>query len=291
MNFLLLVTVILIFGVQTLCFKVFSKSYMKSLASYFAFNFLYFCIIVAILPVFGIRFQGLHALTLELAILFGVIFVVSIYLYMKAMESGPLSLTSLCFSFGLLIPIIFGAIFWKETVSLLQAAALVLLFFTFYLGGKTRQDLQKKVNVKWLACSIAALIGNGALMTISKTQQMVLPGREVNEFLVLAFGTAAALSLLLFLFQKFVRKETVPHLKGRVFILLLLGTGITTAFGNQIALILSGRLPAVIQFPVQNGGIVFLSSALSVFAFREKMTRNAWIGLALGLAAMVLICL
>ena len=118
-----------------------------------------------------------------------------------------------------------------------------------------------------------------------------MPGREVKEFLIVGFGTAALLSLLMMLWQRYLARQRTPHLKQWRFALLVLGAGITTAFGNQIALVLSGRLPAIVQFPVVNGGIVLLSSVLSVLAFREKLTRRTWVGLALGLVSLVLVSL
>lgn len=291
MEYLLLLSAIAVFGAQTLFFKIFSRGYMKNLASYFAFCFCYFAVVVVSLAAFGIQLAGIHTITIALAVLFGFTFVASIYSYMKAMENGPLSLSSLTFSMGLLIPILFGAIFWREPVSLLQGAALLLLFFTFYLGGDSREAAVKKINGKWMAYCAGGLIGNGSLMTLVKAHQMQLPGLETKEFLVLAFGTAALLALLLFLWRRFRIGEKVPHLKTWSFALLALGTGITTAIGNQVTVVLSGMIPAVIQFPVANGGVVFFSSLLSVVVFREKMKRKAWVGLALGLVALVLISL
>lgn len=288
---LLVLAAILVFGVQTLCFKAFSRHYMKNLASYMAFNSLYFAAIVIAFAAIGLNLNGLHTLTLILGASFGAGFVVTIFLYMKAMDNGPLALSSLVFSFGLLVPILFGALFWNEGVSLLQGAALLLLFFTFWLGSNTAEDPTRRINVRWMAFSIGAMLCNGALAALVKAHQMSLPGLEVREFLAVAFGTAALLSMAVFLWRRFKSHEKVQHLKGRVFALLVLGTGATTAAGNLVMLILSGRIPAVVQFPVVNGGIVFLSSILSVVLFKERMTRRAWAGMTLGLAAMVLISL
>jgi drug/metabolite transporter (DMT)-like permease len=287
----MMLAAIAVFGIQTLCFKSFNRGYMKNLAGYFLFNTLYFAVVVAVLAPFGLDFSGLHARTVALAAVFGLVFIASILCYMKAMESGPLSLSSLAFSFGLLVPILAGAALWNERLSLLQGAGLLLLLFTFYLGAGSPGAESKKVNVRWLVCSVLALVGNGTLMALLKAHQSALPGREVHEFLVLAFGTAALLSLVLFLLRRFRYKETAAGLKSGAFALLALGTGATTAFGNLVSLVLSGRVPAYVQFPVINGGVVFVSSVLSVLVFKEKLTRRAWAGLALGLAALVMICL
>ena len=291
MDYLLMLSAIALFSIQTVCFKLFNSKFMKSLASYFAFDCLYFLVVIAVLAPFGLRFTGLHAPTVGLSVAFGFVFVATIFAYMKAMETGPLALSSLVFSFGLLVPILAGAALWNEKLNVLQGAALLLLLFTFYLGAGASGSESKKVNVKWLAYSILSLLGNGTLMALLKAHQTALPGIETNEFLALAFGTAAILSLAVFLFRRVKFKETVPHLKSGTFALLVLGAGATTGIGNLISLTLTGRVPTYIQFPFINGGLVFVSSLLSVILFKEKMTRRAWIGMALGLIALVVICL
>lgn len=291
MDYLLMLAAIVLFSMQTVCFKLFNSRFMKSLASYFAFASLYFFAVIAVLAPFGLRFTGLHTLTVGLSVVFGIVFVASVFTYMRAIETGPLALSSLVFSFGLLVPILAGAALWNERLSFLQGAALLLLLFTFYLGAGAAGSQSKKVNVKWLAYSVLSLLGNGMLMTLLKAHQSALPGMETSEFLVLASGTAAILSLAVFIVRRVKFNETVPHLKSGRFALLVLGAGVTTGIGNLISLTLTGRVPTYIQFPFINGGIVFLSSLFSVLLFKEKMTRRAWIGMALGLVALVVICL
>jgi len=289
MEYALLLLAILIFTVQTICFKEFNRSFMKNLASYFLFNSLYFSLIVLIVTVTGLNLAAIHTVTALLALGFGILFVTVILLYMKAMENGPLSYTSLVFSLGLIVPTLSGVVFWNEKIGILQIAGLIILFVTFYLGSGATSDAKGKINLKWLIYCTTAFIGNGTIMTLSKAQQMLTPGKEINEFLFLGFGTAAVLSIILFLRQKVLKGESVSHLKTVPFGVVVLITGFVTAVGNQIAVFLAGRLPAVIQFPVANGGIVLLSSIVSITFFREKLSRKGAAGLILGFVSLVLL--
>jgi len=296
MEYLLLFLSILIFTIQTVSFKEFNRSFMKNLSSYFMFNFLYFGMVVVINLIPNPVLGEIHAATAILAVSFGVIFVLGILCYMKAMENGPLSLSSLIYSFGIIVPIAFGFFLWDENISIMQAAGLVLLFATFYLGSKSGSDPVQSgtshgVNFKWILFSFLAFLANGGLMTTSKAQQMIMPGKEIKEFLVLSFGTGAILSLAIFVFVKLKTHDSISHLKSTRFLLVVLAAGLTTAYGNQISVFLSGRIPAVIQFPTVNGGIVLASSLLSVVLFKEKLTRQGIAGLVLGLAALVLLSL
>ena len=94
---------------------------------------------------------------------------------MKAMEIGPLSYTTLFFSFGLLVPIVFGLFFWNENIGILQLIGLLLLLVTFYVGNESSQNGEQKWGGKWLTFCIIAFIANGTLMVISKGHQIILP--------------------------------------------------------------------------------------------------------------------
>ena len=288
--YLLLFGAILLFGMQTVCFKEFTRRFMQNKADYFFFSGLYFLIVVVLLLAIN-GFRPIQPQTWLIAVPFGILFILAILLYMRAMEVGSLSFSALVFSFGLLVPVLAGQLFWGESISLLQVLALVVLLASFYLAGGVKLESGRRFNVTWLVLILTAMLGNGVLMTLSKYHQRILPGRDVGEFLIVAFATAALASAFLTLFRSAVGKERISRPKGAPFVLLVAGAGVTTAFGNWIALHLAGNMPAVLLFPVMNGGIVFASSVLSVLLFKEKMTRRISAGMALGLAALVMISL
>jgi drug/metabolite transporter (DMT)-like permease len=289
MDYVFILAAILLFTVQTLCFNGFSQTFMKNLKSYFLFNFLYFSVVVLIYVALNIHSTGINPITAILAVAFGVLFVATMLFYFNAMKSGPLSYTSLLMSFGLLIPILFGFFLWGEKVSILQGVGLLLLFITFYFVTKSPAASTERMSLRWIVLCISALVCNGGLMTLTKAQQMILPGQEVKEFLILAFGTAATLSLILALFFNRKEEHGIAHLKSRMFVILVLGAGITTAFGNHINLYLSGRIPAVIQFPTVNGGLVLFTSLASVLFFKDKLSSNGIKGLICGIGALILL--
>ncbi|HZJ57284.1 MAG TPA: EamA family transporter [Clostridia bacterium] len=291
MNYVMVIACIFIFMFQTISFKEFNKSHMKNIASYFLFNFIYFGMVVLILLALG-GFKGLKPYTLWLGISFGTLFVGTILCYMKAMGMGPLSFTALFFAFGLVVPILYGLFFWNESISPLQLLGLLLLLITFYIGNEsTDEDGEKKWGGKWLLFCLIAFVGNGGLMVISKGHQVTMEGQETIEFLVIGFGTAAVISSLLFMWNFFRNKQDVSHFKSWSLAWVSIVAGVSTAIGNWLALILSTRIPSVVQFPSINGGTVFLSTLASSLIFKEKLGKKAIIGLIIGLLALVLLSL
>ncbi len=287
---LLVCLAIAVFALQNVCFKIFSDRFMKTGTDYALFSTLYYALTVVLLAcLFGFGGAGMETVTIGVA--FGAVFVTTILLYMKAMSCGPMSYTSLLFSFALLVPIIVGRLLWEEQIGLLQAAALVILFFSFYLGSGPNASGTRRFSVKWLLLVLGAFVGNGVLMTLLKWHQRLLPGREVGMFLVIAFFTATLVSLGLLVVQARVFREKPSFPRTFPYWLVLAGAGATTAFGNAATLLLAGRLPAVVQFPLVNGSVVVLTTLLSVLLFREAMTKRSWAGFALGVVSLVLISL
>lgn len=289
MNYLLIIATVIIFTVQTMCFKEFSSRFMKNLASYFAFNSFYFSIVVVIFLFLKGGFTDFKNITIILGAAFGIGFITTMLCYMKAMDIGPLSYTTLIFSFGIILPIIIGLIFWNENVNLFQILGLGMLLLTFYLGNSPSEKNGTGINLKWLILCIAAFVGNGTLMVVSKWHQVFLPGEQIKEFLIVAFGTAAALSFLLLLFQRFAKGQRVGHLKGSLFYVVAIFTGVSTAFGNQLSLTLNTRIPSIIQFPSVSGGTVIFSAIASGLFFKEKFTKKGILGLGTGIAALILL--
>jgi len=285
----LILVAIVMFTIQTISFKDFNSRLMKNLDSYFLFNVFYFTLAVLVFVVFNRNWESIGPLTIGLSVGFGVLFMATILLYVKAMELGPLSFSTLLFSMALLVPIVVGAAFLDEPIRPLQVAGLALLIVTFVLAGKSSGGDDKKPNLRWLILIILACLGNGTLMTTTRVHQAILPGQEVEEFLILGFSTAALLSLALYFARRTRKKQDIGHLRSKRFPVVVLAAGLTTGFGNLVAMILAGRIPAIIQFPMINGGLVILATALSALLYHERITRRTVVGLVIGLVALILL--
>jgi drug/metabolite transporter (DMT)-like permease len=296
-NYLLLPVTFTIHALQASCFKEFSRTFMKNTASYYIYNVLYFGIVITILMVLNGGIRSVHPLTLILSIAGGIVFIITVLLYMKAMACGLLSFTILIFSCSMFIPVVFGVLVWKEKISLFNFAGLALLLVTLYLAsdhGTQKADIQneaaKKANLRWLLLCLSAMVGNGMLSIISKYHQMSLPGKEISEFLVLNFATACVCSLVMFFINKTRRVDgSIAHLKTRRFAWLVLLTGLICTLGNYLLHYLGSVIPASVLYPVMNGGFAIVSTVLSVLIFKEKLTRQALAGLLTGLCALALI--
>lgn len=243
---------------------------------------------------FFVTSSEIHAFdpfTLLLGAGFGIMYVTTVFSYTKAMESGPLSYTSLFFSAGLLLPIMFGVVFFGEKIVITQLVGIILLILSFYLGSTASGTDGKKIKPIWIAYCLVTFIGNGSLSILSKGHQMLLPGEQIIEYLITAFATSAILSLAALIWYGAIKGQKLAHIKKLGFGGVVVGAGVTTALGNQLIVILVTRVSSVILFPLVNGGVVVSSIIASIMLFGEKLAYKGRLGVFTGVAALVLLSL
>ena len=261
MNYFLLLLTITFLTAQTLIFKGFNRSFKLDNSSFFAFNLVNYTVVVCT------------------------------YLLIRGKIASPFPSTiAFGMAFGIVLPIVYGSLFWNESISLIQIAGLILLFATFILFAGSLKISAFPGRRLWIVFCLLTFIGNGIGMILVKSHQLTTGGMQVRELLLVAFSTAAMLSLIL-LCAALLRKGKIGHLFKANFAALAFGAGITTALGNYLSVYLNSRLPGIIQFPVSNGGVALASTVFSWIIFKEKINRRGLLGLATGISALVLLSL
>ena len=142
------------------------------------------------------------------------------------------------------------------------------------------------ISKKWILYSVATLFFNGSLGAMLKYHQMLLPKKEVYEFLSVAFFTSALLCGLFYIWLGKIRKQNIRHMKKIGLFSLVIVAGITTGAGNMIYTALSSSVPGVILFPTVSGGVILLCAVTSAMFFKEKLTFKDGAGILIGLVAI-----
>jgi len=63
--------------------------------------------------------------------------------------------------------------------------------------------------------------------------------------------------------------------------------GVANGVVNYLVLVLSNRLPASVMFPIISAGGVVLASLIAIFFYKEKLQWQQWLGMLLGILAIV----
>lgn len=234
--------------------------------------------------------------TLLLSLLFGTVTALQGIAMLAAMRKGPVSYTMMFASFSTVVTALSGVLFFDERITWLKGIGILLMLVSFVFAVD-REKNGKKGNLGWLLLCIGVFLGTGAIGIMQKVHQTSAYKEELNVFLVLSFiATAVVCTIFCLLLRsgEGEEKNLIFRLdkKGLLFLLLItVGGGVCVAVNNKLNLFLSGVLDASVFFPIANGGAVVLSALFAFFLFKERLSVKRWIGLSIGVLAVVLLCI
>ena len=231
------------------------------------------------------------AFTLLLGIVFGMTTAIQSVFNYKAIEIGPFSYTTVLGSLSMIIPALSGAVLWNEKISAVQIVGIAMMAVCFVLSAELRGD-EKKATLRWLLYCMIAFFCTGAIGVMQKWHQNTQYKDELDAFLVVAFAFSFVFSIVTALI---CRKKEPKDAEGKRLttplpLLLMCLAGVGIALCNKLNLYLSGAMDSAIFFPVFNGAILLLVTLVAVVFFKEKLTVKQWIGMAVGAAAVILLC-
>ena len=284
---LLFIVAIVCFTFQNIFFKQFSLVYMKNNASYFVFNAIYFSFVCIFYTVLGISISNFEFSIVALGLVFAVFFISGIFLYMKALENGPLGLSFLFFAAGILAPILFGIIYYDEPAPLHNFIGLGLLFISFFVSTLGKGG--SKVNKKWIIYILLSSLSNGIVGIAVKLSSTIVPENASRDFLFLGFGQAAVISFIIGILLIYRHKSKISHFYALPFAFVAIATAVTTTGGNYVMVLLSLSVPALVQFPIINGSLVITSIIASRVVYKEQVMKQHLLAILIGLIAIILL--
>ena len=226
--------------------------------------------------------------TVLLGSLFGLVTVAQTVFNLKALETGPMSYTTVICSFSTIISALSGAVFFGESLGATHIIGMVLMAASFLLAVN-RQPGRKTAGIRWLVYCIITFVCTGGIGIMQKVHQSSVYREELNGFLVIAFAVSAVASVPLLLTApkggKTAGSKTAWLLAG-----CLVLSGVCVALNNKWNLYLSGVMDSAVFFPIVNGGGLILSALAAVVFFREKPTKLQWLGILLGIASVIFLC-
>lgn len=211
---------------------------------------------------------------------FAVSFAVSSVFMVLAIAYGSLSLTSLFISYSLMIPTFYGLII-GDTVSTGFIPGMLLLVISLFLTNKS--DEKAKISLKWIICVFLSFFGNGMCTVVQKMQQIASNGAYKNEFMIVALAIVTIVMFIMTLFTE--RKDINLFAKSGWHWAIICGA--LNGMVNLFVMILSGKMPVSLMFPLISAGGLIVTYIVSRFFYKEKLAKIQFIGFVFGLAAVV----
>jgi len=224
------------------------------------------------------------ASTLPYSLGFAAAYAVSTVFGTLAIATGPLSLTSLFSSYSLMIPTFYGLLFLKDPIGAGLIPGIALLAASLLLINYRKEKSQENgLSMRWLLYVFVSFVGNGMCSTVQKMQQVAFEGAYKSEFMIAALAMVTAAMLLL----------SAGTERGRMKAYAAAGwlpaalCGVLNGMVNLFVMILNGKMPASIMFPMISAGGIIASYLISRFFYREKLTRMQFAGFLAGIASVV----
>lgn len=244
---------------------------------------------------------GLGATGLLISLCSGVMLSVSGYCGIMCLKTGTVSVSSIFSTAGILIPIIAG-VFFGIPVSAVQCVGLALFFVSAFLLIRDSRNTTGKFTAGAFFLLVGCLFAEGLTMLSQQAFTKYVPDGSVSAFSFITFCIAALSNLIMF---AFFRNKKIPvsgeekpdppaaPAQSVKFSRRLIISGFALAVAvfviNQFATLSTALVPPVILFTFINGGGAVISTVVAAIMYKEKLTPQKIVGVAVGIASLVIV--
>lgn len=242
--------------------------------------------VVSALAVFLITSGGVLDFRPDVAFygfLFALGYCTAMIMGLLAIRTGSLSLSALIMQYSLIVPAIYGIIVLDEPIKPTLFAGLALLVASLFLVNFSSKEESVRPTLKWALFAGLSFIGNGMCATVQKVQQVDFAGAYKSEFMIVGLCVTAVILAILSLSLE--KKDMLHNIRHGG--LICVGSGVSNGICNFLMMLLAGMLPASIMYPVISAGGTISTSLAAFFVYRERLSQQQLIGLALGVLAIV----
>ena len=217
------------------------------------------------------------------------VYAIGFYAGFAAFKSGSFGLTKLFTSFGILLPTFYGILFLKEPASIYTYIALALITFSLFLMNyqKNEDANQERITLKWILFVLLTILSNAAISILGKIQTAAFGDAYTNEFLIVTYLGA---TVFLLIFSLSLERHSLKEIAKPAFFCGM-GAGLFNAISNLLTLFAYNYLPISFISPFKSGIGIVLGFALARFLYKERFSALQYIGVGIGIIAVVLMSL
>lgn len=270
----------------------FSKTQNRSVTDSVFYNGIMF-LTVATLFCPWLMANGATVTTIVFGVLMGILSVAFQLLYLCAFSKGKMSLTVILNNFSMIIPMAVSLLAFDEPFGLAKAAGTVLALVSFCLivaREKRGQETEGKNGAAWLILTLLVFLVNGLISVNQKLYAESVDNLQVFEFVAVSYITAAALSFLI-LGVLGMREKRFPASGGKNVILSACLVGLVLGVFQALNTYAASVIPGTVLYSTYNCGTSVLLCVIGRLLFREKLSKKQYIGVTIGIAAIVCLCL
>lgn len=248
--------------------------------------------------VIGIPFVGNWEFAIEsagswyyLALCLGALFIGLFFLIGKTTQDLGISVATVSMKLGYILPIILAFTWYREELSALKVFAIFLTIIAVILSSIKKKDLENPhapSNRFLILLPFIIFIGSGICDALVQfAEKTYFPQNGFEAFLIILFASASVLGFIAALFNDVRRKQNGFKFKNVLAGILLGIPNYGSIYFLFKALNFYSNDSASV-FPLNNIGIVIVSSLAAVILFQEKLSKLNILGLVIALISIIL---
>lgn len=217
----------------------------------------------------------------------GALFIIVFKLMAMTTQLYGLSVVSVVTKMSVVIPILFGLVYYKEDLGFLKLLGIIAALISVYLvslKNKSKNGFKKR----YLLIPLLVFLGSGIIDTSIKVLEESFVARDdVSLFSSIIFLAASLIGILILIIQYAFKRYTF-ELKSLIGGLAL---GIPNFFSIffLVKALRSDLFDSSGIFTVNNVAVVTLSTLSGILFFNEKLKLKNWLGIFLALLSIILI--
>lgn len=236
--------------------------------------------VVGLIPF--INLSQINSLEIIFGVIYGVVQAMFLFFKMRAMSTGPISITSVVCNCSMLVTTLFGIIAYNERSSVLQFIGLAAILASVILCADPKSDM--KMTFKWAIYCFFYFLFCSAVGVVFKVFGKSGDGQNNPSNMI--FVSAITMVVLLVALS-LISRENFSLSKRQSFYGVL--AGVLSCFYNRFNLTLAKELPSVVFFPIFNGALVLLCTVVGAVIYKEKFSKLQLAGVITGIVAIVLL--
>ncbi|QAA80678.1 DMT family transporter [Aequorivita sp. H23M31] len=219
----------------------------------------------------------------------GVLFIIVFNLMGITAQRNGLSVVSVAAKMSVVIPILFGLLYYKESLGNLKFIGILLALVAVYLVSIKRED-SLKIKASNFIFPVLVFTGSGVIDTSVKYLEGEYVGKDDISIFSATIYTMAALVGIGILSVQALQGKFQFQFKNVVGGIAL---GIPNFFSIYFLLqaLRSGIFESSGIFTINNVSVVMISTLLGILLFQEKLLIKNWIGIILAIFGILLITL
>lgn len=208
----------------------------------------------------------------------GLFFFLSFIFYQKSVRENGVGLSGTFAKLGILIPMIFSIILWRELPTSLQWVGIVLSLVAILIVNLSKQS-KDKLDVK--TTLILLFIFGGMAEFSNKIYQNYALNDFKDIFLFFVFFVAFLISSVYT-----IKKKSPFTLKD---VLIGFGVGIPNLFSSYFLILSLDTLKTSVVFPIYSAGSIVLITIFGWLIFGETIKRKNLLAIVMTVIALILI--